>query len=150
MKSLIAAAAVMIGAGLSLPAAAQFQKPEDAIKYRKAVFTVMGNHMGRLGAMANNKAPYDAKAATASAEVLATLAPLPWSAFGEGTDKGETRALPAVWNDADKFKAGATKMQDEIAKLDAAAKTGDLSKLKAAFGPVGQSCKGCHDNFRKE
>jgi cytochrome c556 len=150
MKSLIAAAAVMIGAGLSLPAAAQFQKPEDAIKYRKAVFTVMGNHMGRLGAMVNNKAPYDAKAAAASAEVLATLAPLPWSAFGEGTDKGETRAQANIWSEADKFKAGATKMQDEIAKLDAAAKTNDLAKLKAAFGPVGQSCKGCHDNFRKE
>ncbi|MEY4752561.1 MAG: hypothetical protein RJA44_236 [Pseudomonadota bacterium] len=150
MKSLIAAAAVMIGAGLSLPAVAQLQKPEDAIKYRKAVFTVMGNHMGRLGAMVNNKAPYDAKAAAASAEVLATLAPLPWSAFGEGTDKGETRAQANIWSEADKFKAGATKMQDEIAKLDAAAKTNDLAKLKAAFGPVGQSCKGCHDNFRKE
>jgi hypothetical protein len=33
-------------------AAAQFQKPEDAVKYRKAAFTVMAAHFGRIGAMA--------------------------------------------------------------------------------------------------
>jgi cytochrome c556 len=50
----------------SLSAAAQFQKPEDAIKYRKAAFTVMANHFGRVGAMAQGKAPWDAKAAADS------------------------------------------------------------------------------------
>ena len=32
--------ATLLGAAIALPAAAQFAKPEDAIKYRKAVFTV--------------------------------------------------------------------------------------------------------------
>ena len=31
-----------------------------------------------------------------------------------------------------------------------AAKTGNLDQIKAAFGPVGGSCKACHDDFRKE
>lgn len=150
MKLMMTAAAMLLGASLSLPAAAQFQKPEDAIKYRKAVFTVMGNHMGRLGAMANGKAPYDAKAAAESAELLAHLANQPWAAFMDGTDKGETRAQPDIWKQMDKFKAGATTMQEEVAKLNTAAKSGDPAQLKAAFGPVGKSCKSCHDNFRKE
>ena len=37
----------------SAPASAQFQKPEEAAKYRQSVMTVMGNHFGRIGAMVN-------------------------------------------------------------------------------------------------
>ncbi|MDZ4356943.1 MAG: cytochrome c, partial [Variovorax sp.] len=50
--ALAAACAVM-----SLPAAAQFAKPEDAIKYRQSALFVMGQHFGRLGAMANGRVP---------------------------------------------------------------------------------------------
>ena len=38
---------------VALPASAQFAKPEDAVKYRKASFTVMSTHFGRVGAMVN-------------------------------------------------------------------------------------------------
>ena len=40
--------AVCAGVCTALPAAAQFAKPEDAVKYRKAAFTVMAAHFGRL------------------------------------------------------------------------------------------------------
>ena len=73
---------------VALPASAQFAKPEDAVKYRKASFTVMGAHFGRVGAMASGKVPFDAKLAAENVELVADLAKLPWAAFGEGTDKG--------------------------------------------------------------
>ena len=41
-------------------------------------------------------------------------------------------------------------MVAEVAKLDAAAKSGNLDQLKAAFGGVGQTCKACHDAYRTE
>jgi cytochrome c556 len=41
-------------------------------------------------------------------------------------------------------------MQEEVAKLVAAAKTNNLDNLKGAFGEVGKTCKGCHDNFRNQ
>jgi cytochrome c556 len=135
---------------LSVPAAAQFAKPEDAIKYRKASFTVMAAHFGRVGAMANGRAPYDAKAAADNAEIAVAMSKLPWAAFGEGTDKGETRAKPEIWKEQAKYKEGADKMQAEMVKLAAAAKTGNLDNLKAAFGPAAGTCKACHDAYRKE
>jgi cytochrome c556 len=151
MKHVItAAAALSLSLAAILPAQAQFAKPEDAVKYRKASFTVMAAHFGRLGAMANGKAPYDAKAAADNAELVTTLAKLPWAAFGEGTDKGETRAKPEIWKDAAKFKEAADKMQTELGKLNVAAKAGNVDALKAAFGPAAASCKACHDNFRKD
>ena len=135
---------------LALPAAAQFAKPEDAIKYRKASLSVMGTHFSRLGAMATGKAPYDAKAAAENADIVAAMSKLPWAAFTEGSDKGETRAKPEIWKDSAKFKEAGDKMQAELAKLAVAAKAGNVDALKTAFGPAASTCKGCHDNFRKD
>jgi cytochrome c556 len=135
---------------LAIPAQAQFAKPEDAIKYRKATYSVMAAHFGRLGAMANGRTPYDAKIATENAELVAVMAKLPWAAYGEGTDKGDTRAKPEIWKESTKFKEASDKMQAEIVKLNVAAKAGNLDALKVAFGPAAASCKACHDNFRKD
>ena len=150
MKCPIFALAAVIGITAAYPAAAQFQKPEDAIKYRKAVFTVMSTHFGRVGAMANGKIPFDAKAAADSADIATMMSKLPYVAFVEGSDKGDTKAKPEIWTEMDKFRAAASKMQDEMVKLNVAAKSGNLDSIKAAFGPTGQACKGCHDTYRKE
>ncbi len=145
-------AAVLAGVcGLltALPAAAQFQKPEDAVKYRKAAFTVMGTHFGRIGAMASGRAPFDGAAAAANAEVVAHMSVLPYAGFVEGTggtEKGQPKAN--VWTERAKFDAAAKKMQDEVAKLAAVAKTNNLDQLKVAFGAAAGTCKDCHDNFR--
>lgn len=150
MKRLLVALVATLGALASLPAAAQFQKPEDAIKYRKAAFTVMGAHFGRIGAMASGKAPFDAAAAAANADLVATLSKLPYAGFIEGTATGETRAKPEIWTERAKFDLAASKMQEEVVKLNVAAKSGNLDQIKLAFGAAGQSCKACHDNYRKD
>ena len=110
----------------------------------------MAAHFSRVGAMATGRVPYDAKAAAENADIAAAMAKLPWAAFGEGTDKGETRAKAEIWKEAAKYKEASDKMQAEIAKLNTAAKAGNVDALKAAFGPAGASCKACHDNFRKD
>ncbi|MBL8335628.1 MAG: cytochrome c [Rhodoferax sp.] len=147
---LVASLALVAAATLALPAQAQFAKPEDAIKYRQSALTIMANHFGRVGAMASGRAPFDANAAAANAAIAETMSKLPWAAFVEGSGTGNTRAKPEIWSDNAKFKAAAEKMQGEMSKLAAAAKTGNLDNIKAAFGPVGGACKACHDDFRKD
>ncbi|AKJ31718.1 c-type cytochrome [Caldimonas brevitalea] len=144
------AAAAMTALLAAAPAQAQFAKPEDAVKYRKASFTVMAQHFGRIGAMVNGRAPFDAKAAADNAAVVEYMSKLPWAAFGEGTDTGETKARPDIWKENDKFKAAAQKMQDEVAKLNATAKGGNLDQIKASFGAAAQTCKACHDEYRNK
>ena len=153
MKIATALAAAATFAVLSAPAAAQtFQKPEDAIKYRQSALTVLAAHFGPLGAMANGRIPYDAQAASRHADVILVASTLPWAGFGPGTDKGAnpTRAKPEIWTENAKFKGHSDKMQAEVQKLAAAAKTGNLDNLKSAFGPAAASCKACHDDFRKD
>ena len=72
MSRMLLAVATVIGLASALPASAQFQKPEDAIKYRQSAMFVMGNHMGRLGAMVQGRVPFDATQASANACLLYT------------------------------------------------------------------------------
>lgn len=149
MKALVALTFAATALTLSAPASAQFAKAEDAIKYRQSALFVMGQHFGRIGAMVNGRAPFDAKAAQENADIVAEMAKLPWAGFGPGTDKGaQTKALPEVWTEQAKFKDHATKLEAESVKLAAAAKTGNLDNLKTAFGATAASCKACHDSFR--
>jgi cytochrome c556 len=135
---------------ISLPAAAQFAKAEDAVKYRKNALFVMQQNFSRVAAMASGKAPFDAKVAAESAAVAEYVGKLPWAAFTEGSDKGETKAKPEIWKEPGKFKEYADKMQGEMLKLSVAAKSGNLDSIKAAVSATGGSCKTCHDAFRKE
>lgn len=94
MKKLFLAATIVATA---LPAAAQFQKPEDAIKYRQSVMTVMATHFGRVAGMAQGRVPFDAKVAAANAALANAMAPLAFAAFGPGTEAGRpTRARPEI------------------------------------------------------
>ncbi|MFE1573979.1 c-type cytochrome [Comamonas odontotermitis] len=143
LAALVCAAAL---SGFSTGASAQFAKAEDAIKYRQSALFVMAQHFGRVGAMANGKVPFDAKAAEQNADIVAQMAKLPWAGFDAAHEGG--KAKPEIWKEQAKFKDLADKMQAETVKLAVAAKTGDLDKLKAAFGPAAASCKACHDDFR--
>ena len=146
----LALAAVIAITSLGASAQSQFAKPEDAIKYRKAALTVTAAHFGRIGAMAQGKVPFDAKAAADNAEIVANMSKLPWAAFVEGSDMGETKAKPEIWKQSAKFKEAADKFQVEAAKLVAAAKTGKEADIKTAFTATAGTCKGCHDDFRNK
>jgi cytochrome c556 len=150
MKKMLLTLIAVGCAALSVPASAQFAKAEDAIKYRKASFTVMGAHFGRLGAMAQGRVPFDAQTAAANADVVASMAKLPWAAFGEGTDQGDTKAKSEIWSQGAKFKDVADKLQTESVKLAAAARTGKEDAFKAAFTATAGTCKSCHDDFRSK
>ena len=150
MKKMIRAAALLAAAAaVSLPAAAQFAKAEDAINYRQSAFAVLGHHFGRLGAMANGKMPYDAAVAAADGDVIAAVSALPFTGFVPGTEKGHgTKVRPQAWKELPRAKEMEQKMITEVGKVSVAAKSGNLDQLKAAFGPASQTCKACHDNYR--
>ena len=134
-----------------LPAQAQapqsFATPQDAIKYRQATLKEMQQNFKRVADMASGRESFDAQVAQSSSARAAELIQLPWAGFGPGTQGG--KASPAIWQENDKFKAAAERAQDEVAKVAAAAKTGNLDAIKASIGGAAASCKACHDAFRQ-
>jgi cytochrome c556 len=147
LAHLVVAAAALVSA---VPAMAQFQKPEDAVKYRQNAFFVMSQHFGRLGAMANGRIPFDAKAAAENAAIVETISKLPWAGFVAGTESIKSRAKPEVWTEKAQFDQGAEKLRVEATKLAAAAKMGNLDALKTAFGETAATCKACHDSYQSK
>ena len=148
-RRITTALALAAAAFTALPAAAQFAKPDDAVKYRKSAFSVMGTHFSRIGAMAQGRVPFDAAAAQANADIVVVMSRLPCAGFVEGTagtEKGTPKAT--VWTQRAQFDERAKKMQDAVGKLQAASKSGSLDPIKAAFGEAAGTCKACHDDYR--
>ncbi|MFI4982705.1 MAG: c-type cytochrome [Nevskiales bacterium] len=131
-------------------AQAPFGKAEDAIRYRQSALFVMGQHIGRIGAVVKGERPFDKDEVARNAAIVEEMSKLPWDAFVAGTDKGETHAKPEIWTDAAKFKSRHEKLEQETAKLAQVAKGGDLNAIKAQFGETGKACKACHDDFRRK
>jgi cytochrome c556 len=142
---------VFIAAFVLTAAYAQFDKPEDAIKYRQSVMFLIGQHIKRMGAVVQGKAPYDKEDFSANADVVALLATLPWQAFTQpGTDKGNTIMTSAVFEKEDQFREISESFQTATAKLARTAKSGDLNAIKAQFGETVQNCGNCHKEFQKK
>jgi cytochrome c556 len=143
-----------ISLSITSPAFAQFAKPEDAVKYRQSAFALMGAHMGRLAAVVKGEAPYNKDDVVRNAAIISMLSGMPWQAFTSGTESGKTPgkndALPNIWTDGAKFKSASEKMQAAVADLNSAAQSGNPENLKKALGAASQTCKACHDDFRKK
>ena len=69
--------------------------------------------------------------------------------FPAGSDKGDTRAKANIWTDNATFMAGLKAAEAAAQKVVAAGDDVDEDAFKAAFMQLGQTCKGCHEKFRK-
>jgi cytochrome c556 len=143
-QSLITAAVLSMAA---FSAQAQFAKPEDAIKYRQSVLTVQARAFAGINAMNQGTVPFNAATAQSNAHIIATLAALPWTAFGAGTENAKTK--PEIWTDAAGFKASSDKYVAAANALETATKTGNADQIKTAWGALAGTCKQCHDAYRK-
>ena len=149
MKKL--AIVVLALAGIASASAIAQMKPEEAIKLRQSAMKLIGYNFGSIGAMVNDKKPYNKDEAIRNANRIDALSNHPFEFFGPGTEKGvDTKARAEIWKDGAKFTASAEKLQVESAKLAQVARTGDQAALKTQFGATAQSCKACHDDFREK
>jgi cytochrome c556 len=149
---LIGLPASLLAVGLMLGAQAEevpMEKVEPAIKYRQNVMSAMGGLTGTAIGQLRDGFSYgpDLKAVAAALEALSADIP---ALFPPGTDFGETKAKPEVWSERKAFEDAASKAKDEIAAFAKAVDGGDRRAMLAAFKEVGDTCKGCHQDFRKK
>lgn len=151
MKSRSISIAMGVTLFLGLGAAIADTAVDPAVKARQSVMTLYSNSLGQLGAMAKGDVAYDADAASAAANNLVLLTQLNQSTFWpQGTDSGAmsgTRALPALWENFPDVMAKGQALGEAALAMQAAAGT-DLEALRAAMGPLGGACGGCHKAYR--
>lgn len=152
MKTIILKAATLAIAAIVLfvpPAAAQTQE-EGIIKHRQAVMKAVGGHMGAMGAILKGKVKFTGDLKT-HARAMADLAVIAERVFPEGSDFGETRALPEIWDKPKEFKKIVEAFKVESAKLARIAGGGDVKAFGDQFKIMGKNaCGACHKAFREK
>ena len=133
---------------VSLVATAQ-EDPEDQIKYRQNTMKATGGHVGAIALILRERVDYPDHLALHARSLSAVAETFP-DVFPEGSDMGDTRALPAIWENPDDFEATIQQAQDAIAAFTAAVEANDKEAIGPAFEEVGDRCKACHDDYRKE
>ena len=111
----------------------------------------IGKATKALGRETKADAP-DLATVRSSAATIAELAPKvsAWFPKGTGPDIGKTHAKPAIWEKPEDFAAKTRDFQAAAKKFNATATAGDVAAIKAGFGELGKTCKGCHDSYRSE
>jgi cytochrome c556 len=126
----------------------------DPIEARKEGFKAFKKEMGAIKKLVQaGDASQQAKLLT-HAKALDSAANEQWSKLTEhfpaGSYKGDTEALPAIWEKATEFQAAIDKQKNATSAFVVAAQSSDPEQWKSAFGQVGGSCKNCHDSFKKD
>jgi cytochrome c556 len=140
-----------LAAVLTAAVATAAVKPESAIHYRQAVYTMIGWNFMPMVEMVKNKAPWDQAEFAKRADRIAALTPQLLEGFPEGSDKGaETEAKPDIWKNSDDFKSKMNDLVRESKALADVAKAGDEAKTREQFKKTAGTCKSCHDKYRNE
>jgi cytochrome c556 len=150
MKSkfvMMAAVVISISSAATIVTAAS---PSQKIAARQANFKVIGKSF--KGIMDEMKKPSPNMAlikTNADALQKASTRVTDFFPKGTGPESGvKTHALPVIWERGSEFRASAGKLTAAAADMNAAAKSGDSARIKAALPALGSSCKGCHDTFK--
>ncbi|UTH72961.1 cytochrome c [Chromobacterium sp. IIBBL 290-4] len=139
---------ILIGACLAAFAAHAFAA--DPISQRKEVFKQYKPVVGAMGKMVKGDTPYNKEEFAKLAGKLDELSQQPWQYFTPGSDAGKTDAKPEIWSKPADWQKAVDNHKAATAKLKQAAQTGDLAAIKKQFADTSQTCKACHQSFRKD
>lgn len=123
----------------------QADEPEELIKYRQNVMSVLGGHTSASVAIARGQIDQLDHLLIHARGLTATL-PLLVDLFPPESAEGETDALPRIWEEPEAFNTAierATAAADDF--LAAVSEGGDVA---TAVRDLGLSCRGCHEDYR--
>ena len=121
---------------------------EDPVHERHELMEDVGKAAKPVGEMLKGEREFDSAMLMESLMVWKDVSGKFGGLFPPGSETGEgTEAAPAIWEDRDGFNAALAKWQEAVdAAIDASPDS--VESAKSAVGPVFQTCKGCHDNYR--
>jgi len=122
---------------------------EDIIKYRQKAMSSQGAHVSAMAQIVRGKVSYTGHMRSHAVGVAGVAAHVK-SMFPEGSDFGVTDAKMAVWENRADFEKAADESKEAADALVVAVDSGDGTAIGEAFKTLSQSCKGCHEDFKKE
>ncbi|WP_173931104.1 cytochrome c [Chelativorans sp. Marseille-P2723] len=126
---------------------------EDPVAVRKALMQANAASAGAASAMMRGEMDYNPAVALAALATFRAVSLSVGSFFPEGSDSGETRASPRIWEDMAGFQQEIADFQaDAAAAREAAGREGpaDLAAFQSMVEPVLAHCNSCHETYRTE
>jgi len=143
-----ALAAALAGAPL---VNAHLDSDEPLQSYRQSWFTLLAMNFGPIADMVKGDIPWDLETLQGWADDLEDVTELDLlRGFAPGSEKGTTRAKPAIWENMDDFEAKLADLREAAAALDEAAEGGDRAAIAEAVKATGGACKACHDEYKSK
>ncbi len=151
MKPLKITRLMLTGTLLALlaPSMVSAAEPEDVIKYRKNMMKAIGGHASAAGAIVQGKVDYKTQLAE-HARALQTLTKDIPGLFPKDSDFGDTNAKDGVWSKRAEFEKAASNAKTRVEAFAKAVQGGKQDAIVASFKDMGEGCKACHKDFRKE
>jgi cytochrome c556 len=119
----------------------------SAIGARKDILKSFGGATREPGLMLRGEAPFDLAKVQAALKVYQDGAPkLPALFPDDSQTGGETKALPIIWTEKDKFNAIFTKLASDASAAATAIK--DEASFKTEMPKVLGNCGACHNTYR--
>jgi cytochrome c556 len=155
IRSTIRPALLLVAASFALAGIARADGPpsraEQVLTYRKALYQVIVWNVGPMGAMAQDKLPFDAPQFALRAGRVAELTPMLAEAYPpESQGVANSKLKPSMWTNRPDFDAKLKDLVDRSAALAEVAKGGDPAKTKAAFFSLADACKACHEKYKAD
>lgn len=116
------------------------------IDQRKAEMKAMGGAAGAIGKMLKGEEAFDLAKAKTGLETIAKNAKSGAALYPADSKTGDTKALPAIWDNKAKFDGIFAKLAADATAVNAAIK--DEASFKAEAGKVFANCGACHNDFR--
>ncbi len=122
---------------------------EDIIKYRQGVMKSVGGHTVAAAQIVRGKVDYGDHLAYHVESITQSMKTV-LSLFPDGSDFGETRALPEIWSQPDQFKQVAEQAGAAAEAFLTVVQAGDKGAWGGKFKAMVDSCKACHKDFRQK
>ena len=131
---------------------------DGMIKYRQNVMKSLGGHVGAADRLVRGQVPLMDQCgmhATAARDIAGTITTLfpgesipPEAEFAGATVASE--ALASIVEKPEAFEKAVQETVDATEALVKVVQAGKQQELPLAFKRVGESCKGCHEDFREQ
>jgi len=155
MKKLISAVAlssVLIGTNAVAMSVESEKQAKAAVQFRQAILQLVRSNMGPLGAMAKGNIPFDAEVMQKNGERIEQLGLMMEDYFAPDTRAFDvsTDAKDSIWENQADFNSKAQDMIDAAIQVQEVASAGMSDDYRKSIGALGATCKGCHDEYKKD
>lgn len=141
------------GAGLAVAlifsaAAWAHSNATGVVKERMDMMEKLGKSMKTLKSLVRSQSDFDADRVAELAHAIQEMSNHIGDKFPQGSNEAPSEALPAIWQDWDRFTGLIEQMKVEAVKLGDVAGDGDQRRVLRQFVELGKTCKSCHTDFR--